>query len=129
MDVVCGDGDELRVSPVGVLPDDVRAVFEAGVDDDLVAGGEPFGALADRLDDAGPVGAEDARLRRGGQALARPDVQMVEGGGPQADQDLARPGDRIVSVLVAKDLRAAVLVDAHRFHGRILTAERCYLPP
>ena len=37
-------------------------------------------------------------------------------------------GDRIVRVLVAEDLRTAVLVDAHRFHGRILTAARWYLP-
>ena len=117
------------MSSVGVLPDDVCAVFEARVDDDGVAGGEPFGAFADRLHDARAVGAENARLRGGGQALARPDVQMVQGGGSQSDQNLARPGDRIVRVLVAQDLRAAVLVDAHRFHGRILTAERCYLPP
>jgi hypothetical protein len=75
-------GDELGVRPVHVLADDVRAVLEAGVDDDLVSGRESVGALPDHLYDSRAVGPEDARLGRGGETLARPDVQMVERGRP-----------------------------------------------
>jgi epoxyqueuosine reductase len=43
---------------------------------------------------------------------------MVEGGRAQPDENLAGPGYRIVRILVAQDLGAAVLVDAHRLHWR-----------
>jgi hypothetical protein len=78
INVVRRDGDELGVRPVGVLPDDVCAVFEARVDEDRVPRGEPLCVLAERLHDASAVGSEDARFWGGGQALARPDVQMVQ---------------------------------------------------
>ena len=47
------------------------------------------------LHDAGAVGAEDARLGRGGETAAQPDVQVVEARRPEPDQDLARTGDRV----------------------------------
>src|ERR1051326_3804373 len=43
----------------------------------------------------------------------------------ELDEDLVGGRRRIVDVLVAKDLRSAVLVDANRFHaGRILACAR-----
>ncbi len=52
-------------------------------------GSKPY-SLAERLDDPGTVGAEDARLRHRRKTLADPDVEMVERRGAQADQHLAR---------------------------------------
>ena len=43
---------------------------------------------------------------------------MVQRGGAQLDEHLARPRDGIRRVLVAQDLGAAVLVDPDRFHRR-----------
>ena len=53
-------------------------------------GSRPSTSVAERLDDAGAVGAEDARLRHGGQALPRPDVEMVERGEAHPHEHLAR---------------------------------------
>ena len=58
--------DQLRVRAVAVLADHVdRAVrrLDARVDDDALADLEARDAVAERLDDPGAVGAEDARLR------------------------------------------------------------------
>ena len=108
-------------------PDDSGPVVEAGVDHDLVALGEAVDALAEPDDDAGAVRAEDPRLRRGGKPAAQPDVEMVERGRPETDRDLAGPGLRVGRVLVAQDLRPAVLVDADRLHGAIVSVRECYL--
>ena len=106
--------------PVHVLTHDPGPLVEARVDDDLVALPEAVDALAERHDDAGAVGSEDARLGRGGEAAAEPDVQVVEARRPQADQHLARPGDRIGRVLVPENLGPSVLVDPNGFHCAIL---------
>ncbi len=106
--------------PVHVLTDDPGALVEAWIDDDLVALAEAVDALTERHDDAGAVGAEDARLRSRGEAAAQPDVQMVEARRPEPDQDLARTGDRVGRVLVAEDLGPSVLVDPDGFHCAIL---------
>ena len=70
MDVLGGNGDQLGMGAVHVLADDPRAVVEPGVEDDPVAGGEAVDAVAERGDDAGPVRAEDARLRHRREAAA-----------------------------------------------------------
>ena len=87
------DRDQLGVRAVAVLADDRDrvAVLEPRVEHDPLADREPADALAERLDDAGAVGAEDARLRHGRQALAHPDVEVVERGGVQPDER-PRPG-------------------------------------
>jgi hypothetical protein len=41
---------------------------------------------------------------------------MVETGGPQLDEDLARTRLRIGDLLVAQDVRTAVLVNPHGSH-------------
>jgi len=69
IDVLRRDGDQLCVRPVAMLADHVdHAVghLDAGVDHDPLAELETRDAVAERLDDAGAVRAEDARLRHGG---------------------------------------------------------------
>ena len=45
------------------------------------------------------------------------------------DEHLAGPGRRVVGVLVAENLGAAVLVDAHGLHGRECVSLRPNLSP
>ena len=92
--------------------------LHAGVDDDAVPAFEAADTVTERLDDAGPVGAEDPRLRHRGQPLADPDVEMIERGRVQADEHLARGRARIGHVLEHEHLRASVLVDTNRTHRR-----------
>ena len=68
------------------------------------------------------VGAEDPWLRDGRQAFPKPDVEMVERGCVQTDEDFARPGLRIGDVLEDEHLGAAVLMDPHRAHRGRLSA-------
>ena len=56
-----------------------------------------------------------------GQPFSHPHVEMVERGGPKADEHLAGTGDGVGSLLDAYDLRAAVLVDPGGAHGTILS--------
>src|SRR5580765_6307046 len=93
--------------------DPAVAEIVSRIDDDPVAWCETIS----RDDDARTVGAEDARLRHGGETFADPDVEVVERGGSQLDQDLSGAWHRIGGVLVAKHLRSAVLVNTHGLHG------------
>jgi hypothetical protein len=107
-----------------VLADYARAVVEAGVDEDSVSLAESESSVyarAYRSHDAGPVGAEDARLRHGGKTSADPDVQVIERCRAKPEEHLSGARDRILDVLVAEDFWTAVLMDADRLHGGILT--------
>ena len=95
MDVVSVDGDQLGVRSVAVLADDVLAVVEAGVEDDLLTDVQAVDALAESLDDAGPVSPEDAWLRRRGHPHPCPDVEVVQRRSAEPDQHLARPRDGV----------------------------------
>src|SRR5919204_3990829 len=102
---------------VGVLADDGDrlAVLESRIDHDPLAGVDP---------DPCAIGAEDPRLRHRRKPLADPEVEVIERGCPELDDDLARPRLRIGRVLVAQDLRATVLVNTygpHRGHNRLMT--------
>jgi hypothetical protein len=87
--------------------------------------GDPVAVLDPRVDQHAPsrivhacaVGAEDAGLRDRRQAAPYPDVEMVQRCGAKVDQDVIRPRFRIRSVLVAQNLRPAVLVDADGLHS------------
>src|SRR5207302_905900 len=70
----------------------------------------------EEVTNAGPVRAEDPRLRHRRKPFADPDVEMVERRGAKRDQNLAGPGLRIGSVLIAEHLGPAVLVDPDRLH-------------
>ena len=114
VEVVARDRDQLGVRPVHRLADDVHlpAGHDPGVDHDALVGAR---------DHAGAVGAEDARLGHGGQALADPDVEVVQRRGAQLDERFALARDGIGDVLVAQDLGAAVLMDPNCLHeGTIL---------
>ena len=107
---------------LGVLPDhlDRLPVLEPGVDHDRLARLEALDLRPDRLDDAGSVCAENARLRHRGQSLARPDVEVVQRREAHPDERFARGGLRIGNVLVPQDLGAAVLLDQNRLHPAIV---------
>ena len=85
VDVRLGNRDQLGVRPVTVLADHVDRAgrrLDAGIDHDALAGVDA---------DARAVGAEDPRLRDGREAFADPDVEMVQRGRVQADENFARP--------------------------------------
>jgi hypothetical protein len=117
VDVLRRYGDQLRMCSVPVLPDDLRAVGQAGVDHDRVALREIIRPGPEAGDHPCAVGTESPWLRDRGKTLADPEIEVVERGRLEPDEDLARTGDRVVDVLVAQDLGTAVLVDANRLHG------------
>jgi hypothetical protein len=125
VDVRRRHGDQLGVRAVSVLADHVDpavADLDPGIDDDGGAGLEARHARAERLHDAGSVGAEDARLRHRRKAPADPDVEMVQRGGAEADEHLGLAGDRVGHLLEHEHLGAAVLVDPNRAHRGRLSA-------
>ena len=132
MDVDGGDDAVLGVAPVDVGPEAllVGAVLvhaleavlagtalDPVVDEDAVAclEAEGIGACLDDL--ASHVEAEDAGEATGGTTGADAEVGEVDGGGADADEDLAGFGFRVGAVAVNHDLGAASLVDVDRFHG------------
>ncbi len=106
--------DQLGMRAVGRLAENVHlaVAYDRRVDDN---------ALVRAREHAGAVGAEDARLRHRRKSFANPDIEMIERRRPQFDEHLALGGLGIRGVLVAQDLRAAVLMDSDCLHGgRIL---------
>ena len=102
--------------------DAAAAGLDTGVDHDAFARLEAADAFPERLDDARPVGAEDPRLRDGGQPLADPDVEVVERRSTEAHEHLTGPGLRIRRLFEHEHLGTAVLVDPNRAHrGRLST--------
>ena len=119
------DGDQLRVRAVAVLADDGDrvAVLHAGIENDPLACLEAADPVA-RHDDAGAVRAQDPWLGDGGEALAHPDVEVVERRRMEPNEHLTRARNGIRDVLDAQDLGAPVLVDPCREHGTILSCRR-----
>jgi hypothetical protein len=70
-----------------------------------------------RLIHSRTVGSEDPRLRDRRKSRADPEVEAVQRGGAELDENLAGAGLRIGRVLVAKNFRPAVLVDANCLHS------------
>ena len=100
--------------------DPATARLNARVENDALTGLEACDAVTECLDDAGSVGAEDPRLRDGRQALADPDVEVVERRGAETDEHLPGIRDRVGRLLEHENLGAAVFVDPHRAHrGRL----------
>ncbi len=102
--------DELGVRPVAMLAEHMDAVRvrEARVDHD---------ALARSGDHARPVRTEDPRLRHRRHAPPKPDVEVVQRGSSELDQNLPGARHRIRHLLVAQNLGAALLVDPDRLHA------------
>ena len=88
-----------------------------------LAHGRTLDAGPERGDFARDVIAQDVGEREAapGQALARPDVQVVERACAHAHQHLARTGLRVGKGGRLEHLGAAVAVDHDRFHGGILS--------
>src|SRR5207248_9625223 len=103
-----GDGLRVRGVHVRAEPRGRLAVLEPRVDHDL---------LARVLADPGAVRAEDARLGHRRKSLPDPEVEMVERSRAQTDEDLPGPRLGIGRVLVAENLRPAVLMDPDRLHA------------
>jgi epoxyqueuosine reductase len=121
MHVRRGHCDELRVRPVAVLADHMDRpvrLLDAWIDHDALPDPQPGDAVAERRDDPGAVGAEDARLRHRRQALTDPDVEMVQRGRVQSHEHLARSGNRIGDLFEDQHLGTAVGVDPGCAHGR-----------
>src|SRR6266508_4363751 len=80
---------------------------------------------SDRIDDAGTVDARNERKYRAAPALfPRPQAHVehaIEGGGMNADADLARARLGIRHDLVLEDLRRAIAVHHDRFHAGSLS--------
>ncbi len=92
-------------------------MLETRVDHDPLAEREPVDAFPERLDGPRAVGAEDPRLRHGREALAHPEIEVVERAGAKADEHLAGRGLGVGRVLVPQDVGASVLVDSYGFQG------------
>ena len=97
-------------SPTTVI---VVPVLQPGIDHD---------ALARVRADPRAVGPEDARLRHRREALAHPEIEVVQRRGAQLDQDLAGLRDRIGRVLVSENVGAAVVVYPDGLHRGTLPA-------
>jgi len=98
--------------------DDAVRGLDSRIDHDPLTSREPGNAVTERFDDTRSVGTEDPRFGDGRQPLADPDVEMVERGGAQPHEHLARAGDGIRNVLEHEHVRAAVLVDTNCLHAR-----------
>jgi hypothetical protein len=87
-----------------------------------LARAQPGEGPAEGGDLAGDVVAEDVRQRDGASRLAetRPDVEVVERAGADADEHFAGSGGRIRDIFVAQHLRSAVRAHHDRLHGSTL---------
>jgi hypothetical protein len=92
------------------------------IDHHALADLEAGHAVSQLFHDAGSIGTEDARLGNGWEALADPDVEMVQRRGAEAYEHLAGPGLRIRRFLEHEHLGPAVLVDPNRAHRGRLSA-------
>ena len=93
---------------------------EPRLDQDAVSRREARDTRADRVDRPRPVRAGDLRERHVRDAVAHEDVEAIQGGGPDRDTDLARPGLRLGPVSVLQDVVGAVLPEEDRLHCRLI---------
>jgi hypothetical protein len=53
-------------------------------------------------------------------SFPHPEIEMVQGASPHADEDFILPRLGVGHVFVAENLRATEFVNAHGFHGSLL---------
>ena len=125
-------GDDYDALGVGTLPVNVRycgadaggarwiaAALDAVVQQDAVADFEvevAAGVGADLHNFAGHIAAQDVR-ETAAVAGAQVEVEMVEGAGPDAQQDFAGADFGFGTVAIGQDIRPASLVDINGFHN------------
>jgi hypothetical protein len=92
---------------------------DAGLEEDFLADGDVGDEFADGGDFAGDVAAVDVRHGdlNAGNAVTNEKIEMVQGAGADADEDLVGAGARIGDVGVGEDFRSAVLGEDDCFHG------------
>ena len=90
------------------------SVAYPGIEEDPGPGWVTGGALTLGQHHPGAVGAADVGQADPRDPVADEEVEVVQGGRPQPDQHLARPGSGSRHLLVAEHLGPAVLVEANR---------------
>ena len=103
------------------------AILGANVERHDAGGGDPHSLSpardggSDRIDDAGAIDARDERKDRSASALvARPQAHVehaIDGGGVNADSNLARTRLGVRHGLVFEHVRRAIAVHHDRFHA------------
>ena len=130
-DVHGGHGDQFAVAAIDGVAEHgelaalilqsgnaLRAVIAEmhGRDQHALAGLEVGDVFADFDDFAGDVAAENVRQVHAGQALAHPEVEMVQGAGAHADQNLVFARLGIGNVFVGENFGSTELMNANGFH-------------
>ena len=82
--------------------------------------------FANARDNAADVAAEDQRQLNAGNALADPEVEVVEGAGFHLDKHLVLTQLGFGDVFVLEDLGTAEFMNANRFHCALLANGKLY---
>jgi hypothetical protein len=112
----------LALGVFAVTTEFTLAAADARSDGDPIAGFEPRDVLADCLDDAGGVAAGDMGHLQidTGEPAAGVDVQVVQRGGFDVDDDLVSIGLGIGEVAVLQHVALAVFFELNCLHTTML---------
>jgi hypothetical protein len=88
-----------------------------GSEQDALSGLEVSDIRADFDDFAGYVAAEDVGQIDAGQSFADPHVEVVQGAGADADEDLVFARLGIGDIFVGENFRTTELMETDGFHG------------
>lgn len=97
------------------------AAGDARSQQNFLASSDSGDARAGFFDDTSDVAPGNVREwnRESGDALANPEVEMVEGASVHANEDFAETRFGFGRVFVLQDIRLTVFFKNHRFHGRL----------
>ena len=127
----CGHGDQLTISAIDAIAQDGEfrtQVLKSGDalgaliaevhrrEQDPLPGFEAGDVVADFDNLACDVSTQDVRQLHSGQAFADPQIDMVQGTGLDADENLVLPGLGVGNIFVAQNFRTTEFVDANGFH-------------
>ena len=98
----------------------LRAVIarKHGSEKHTLTGFEAGDVFADFDDFPGNVAAQDVRQLDPGESLADPEIEMIQGAGFDADQNLVFARLWVGDIFVAKDFRPAKFMETNGFHIR-----------
>ena len=134
-DVDFGDGDQFAITAIDAITQDRELAAEIvlaggthrtvitehhGREQDSLSRPNRREVLADFFDGSGDVAAIDVGQVYARQAFANPEIEVVQGTGFHADQNLVLTELGVGNVAVLEDLRAAEFLKHDRFHGRLL---------
>jgi hypothetical protein len=94
------------------------AAGNAGLNQHLFAGLYPIDKITDSANDSGNVVAKNVRQRNldAGEALACPDVEVIDAAGAHLDEDLVGFVRRVGKLCVFENVGTAVAVEDDCFH-------------